>query len=376
MRLDLTLHSPGLVTAVGYDVEHSCASLRAGISKASEFLDYLLPVAGGDDLALVTHRAELITSGFLQTGLWLQLLGAALDDVKQQGSLPDPVEDPGFWKATALCVNLPFPAPERLGWPGDRIEEIAMGNVVTPLRGSIPFPDLPPGAVLSFGPAGLATALGVAPRLLESPAIERVLILAADSYNDASSIQYLAEADRLFTPDQHLGVQPGEAGAALLLERGGEEAVTRFLSSTHAEGPGQFPDPEEDDLAPFVQDLGRRLAAVTEEAIREAGIERLTGDIIYDLSGESWRAQALGWAQVMLTDAGVLDFENSTSVIPATSFGEIGAASAVAGVCVAERTWRRCASPHSHALVLSLSPEGDAAAIVLERAPARGEDAS
>jgi 3-oxoacyl-[acyl-carrier-protein] synthase-1 len=69
------------------------------------------------------------------------------------------------------------------------------------------------------GHAGAATAMQRALQELESGRLERVLLVAADSLLDPTALQWLAEESRLKTDDLPVGLQPGEAGACLLVER-------------------------------------------------------------------------------------------------------------------------------------------------------------
>ncbi len=370
MSSDLTIKSLGLVTSVGYDVEHSCASFRAGVSKAQEHVDYPIFSAELEYIPVTAHRAELLTDGFVQTGLWLRLLQQALKDVQSYGNLPTPEEDSNFWKRSACCLNLPFIAFDRFGWPFKEIENLSEYFVYRFIKEDYPFVKLPMKTVLSYGPTGLAQTLQKCPKILSSPAIDRIFLVSVDSYNDPGSLSYLEENHRLFTPKNHLGVMPGEAAGVLMLETstGGSptNSHSTIIASSHSEGPGEHPD---EDLTPFIQDLGRRFTGVIENVLKEAQVELpFKGDLIFDLSGESWRAQVVGWAQMELTDRDLVDFEASSIHIPATSFGEIGAVSATASVCVADHFFKRLASPHRQALILSLSYEGDASALMVQRA--------
>jgi hypothetical protein len=52
-------------------------------------------------------------------------------------------------------------------------------------------------------------------------------------------------------------------------------------------------------------------------------------------------------------------------VVPATSFGDIGAAGAAAGLCIAAHSFARACATGTHAIVASVSDRGEVSAIVV-----------
>ncbi|RJS21805.1 hypothetical protein DRW03_15815 [Corallococcus sp. H22C18031201] len=102
--------------------------------------------------------------------------------------------------------------------------------------------------------------------------------------------------------------------------------------------------------------------------------EPFRGDILLDLNGEEWKAQCWGHAQLLLREH--IDMHRVRTVFPVVSWGDIGAASGVAALCLATRSFVRRASSADRALICCLSDDGGAGALLLERIPAAGQTAT
>ncbi|NTX02420.1 hypothetical protein [Myxococcus sp. CA040A] len=84
------------------------------------------------------------------------------------------------------------------------------------------------------------------------------------------------------------------------------------------------------------------------------------GDLISDLNGETWRAQAWGFVQVRLHDR---LGERTRLLIPCTSLGDVGAASGAVGVCMATRAFARKYASGEHTVIVSSAEHGEVGAI-------------
>jgi 3-oxoacyl-[acyl-carrier-protein] synthase-1 len=167
------------------------------------------------------------------------------------------------------------------------------------------------------------------------------------------------------------GLCPGEAAAALLLQRAsdpfrsscGTQATIRFADTRPAPAPLNAEDPEASRVA-LAPEIGKRLADIALAALGPALAKSPAGDVIVDLNGEVWRSLVWGHASSLLQ--GKVDVSGMRLVVPSASFGEIGAVSAVAGICAAARSFGRKYAAGPWALVLSISDAGDTAAILVE----------
>lgn len=77
--------------------------------------------------------------------------------------------------------------------------------------------------VMPKGRAGLGAALSAAYRLLREQTVARVLLVGADSFLNAATINYFLQQRRLLSSDNTDGFIPGEGAGAVLLELGGTD---------------------------------------------------------------------------------------------------------------------------------------------------------
>ncbi|MBE4750961.1 hypothetical protein G4177_22575 [Corallococcus sp. ZKHCc1 1396] len=366
------ISSLGLVTAVGDDVISSAAALRAGIVRVR-------PIEGpgvyGDEeeAPLMGSPVWPLTEGFIQTAAWIRLAQVAVEDVILFGQLP-PAGD-GFWGETGLVWALPELGEQRFGWPGPETAlalQRSCGDLLRKLTG------LPRGAVADEFILGghAATALGLqrASRLLSERRCARVLLIAVDSWLDAISLQWLSDERRLHSEELPTGLRPGEAAACLLVEEEStalrrNATVAARLVGVEVARPSTVIDP--DDAIRWRTGAVPEMAGHLDATVRSA-VGRMTtggtfsGDLVVDLNGESWRANAWGHARVRLAPV----LESIREVVPATSLGDVGAASGALGVCIAARSWARGHALTRHALVCSTSDSGVVGTIALS-APGR-----
>jgi len=378
-----------MTSPVGEGVATSAAAHRAGLARPRQLREHAVtaPFEGIVDESqleafVVGHRAFPLSEGFVGAGLWIRLAAAALRDLVAEGVLPPPTEH--FWQRTALHVVVPDAS--RFSCPPDDVAELIEKLFVLPLADLASLAAHTERQRISLAHAGAAGAAMAARDLIESGAFERVVVLSADSYVDPAVMATIIEEGRLKGPDVQTGLQPGEAAAAILLERPevaaqrGAEVGAKVLAARHASPASPPPEPtEEDDSGPTAGDraayfmrAGVLIAKVISETLADAGIARFAGDIVLDLNGEEWRAAAWGTAQTRPRPAHtrlqqVIDFDASKLILPCASFGEIGAASGVAGVCLAARSFARDYATGDATLVVSLSENGEVGVIVVGR---------
>jgi 3-oxoacyl-[acyl-carrier-protein] synthase-1 len=365
---DPSITGLGLVSCVGHDVITACAAQRAGLVRRAPVPDLVSIDEDDEELEAPVMGAPVtpLTDGFIQTGRWIQLALACLEDLQRTAGAPE--GDAAFWRDTALLWVVPPIDQERFGWPDEEVPGIleqSCGDLLRALTGL----ELkaPADAFFPLGQTGAAAALARATELLVRREAERVAILSTDSWLDPQSAGALASQGRLRTPEVPVGLCPGEAAAAILLES--REALRRREASAAAVvlGTAGRPAPraldEEDPAASrtaMVPATGRRLAEAVREVLRG---QPFSGDLILDLNGEEWRAHVWGHALTHL--ARELDLDRCRQVIPAVSWGDIGAASGPAGMCIAARAFSRGYAGGERALVCSVSDACDVSAILL-----------
>jgi 3-oxoacyl-[acyl-carrier-protein] synthase-1 len=371
MRLD-TVTSIGMVTNVGRDARTACAAVRAGISRLSPLAD---AVAYDPDLLeapIIGAPIVGLTDGFVATGTFVRLAEATLTDLLRYGGLPG-TDHEQFWRSTALVWCLPEVTSARFMWPEEEVPEILQIACAERLAGvsGLPFAVSRTGQVAQ-GHVGAALALRHIDQVATRTGAERVLLLATDSWLDQMALRVLLDEDRVKGAETPTGLIPGEAGAAVLLEATDTVSSTcgpqcRVLSASAMEAPHPLDQEHVSDARrAMAASVGLNLAAVAREVLEEAGCATFAGTVFVDLNGEEWKAVAWGLALMQLRDR--LDDARCAIELPAATFGEIGAASAVAAVCLGARAFTGRYAVGQMALVLSMADRGQVSAILLQAA--------
>jgi 3-oxoacyl-[acyl-carrier-protein] synthase-1 len=345
-----------MVSAVGRDALTSCASLRAGISRARCLPSFTVLDADEQDAAPVTACAvHGFSEGFQGLGAWVRLACLALRDLLHSCKL----QEQAFWDQAALLVAAPILDRQRfdgMEWTPQSILQ-DYGLAVARRCGLSLRADL--AEIIPAGHAAAAAAIERAGQLV-AEGIPRVLLMAADSYIDPMTLDWLAGLGRLKTPDNPAGLIPGEAAACVLLEPAA--SVSRRNGRAMAVARRAATAAESEDYLSGKRSQGRALASAVDKSLGDTG-GPFTGDVIADLNGEEWRAYELGCVRVRLRSR----LESAHLVYPAVSFGESGAASGVLGLCVATRSLEREYAHGDSALVTSSSDDGRVGAIYVTR---------
>ncbi|WP_437274743.1 hypothetical protein WME90_26190 [Sorangium sp. So ce375] len=360
--MQLTLTAAGLACSVGRDLMTATAAIRAGLSRPSPLPHFsLLDPDSHEPLPLLGHAVEGLTDGFSGVGRWLQLATCALEGLSRAGRLPSR-DDASFWEHTRLAVVTPALDEERFAYQAhcqsDRIFESYVTPLLEAVGGRV---SAAHATVISEGHRGVLRAIADTSRLLRPP-LERVLVIAADSWLDMASLEWLAAAGRLKGQENPIGLPPGEAAGALLLER--RDAAERRGASLCATIVAAVVGDEQTPLRLGASGRPRALATAVETALNEACVQApFAGDLIADLNGEPWRASHFGATAAQLSPRLL---GATRLVLPASSTGDTGAASgAVAVACAAHALQRGYAAARS-ALVVSSSESGEVGALVIQ----------
>src|SRR5687767_7735935 len=185
MGMGLVIAEFGMVTALGHDAVTSCGAIRAGLSRAAslpdvEVLDHdthtMMPAIG--------HAVFALTEGGSAVARWLALGRRAFADLREQGQLPG-ADDRGFWSRTALVLVVPVVEDERFMFFEPFNDGGIQQSYVRPLVKSLGVP-LGSGHVfvLAEGRTGAVRALAGMQALFDRLALDRVIVLAVDSYLD------------------------------------------------------------------------------------------------------------------------------------------------------------------------------------------------
>lgn len=347
MRLAMT--GLGLMSSIGHGAAPACAALRAGISRPSP-LDWQGVDEDRPEAYRVTGHPVRLLAGLPLLSRLSRLGAWALADVLGASELER--ASPEAWSGTVL---LPCLSPGRTDDAGHLdtwlAEELRVRLVLQALSG------LPVRchAPLWQGHAAALAGVRAAARLLEAGEAERVVVLGVDSLVTPEALAWLSLRRWLKTPDRPVGLMPGEAAAAVVLEP--ERAARRrgapiqgYVEAVDVAAPGG-------EGAGGPPALGRRLAELL-LAVWPAGVD--VGDVYGDLNGQEHRAAAWGHACVPVREA--RPGTSAAMHLPASCLGDTGAASGAVALCAAARAFVRRYARGASALVFSMGDAGDLAA--------------
>jgi 3-oxoacyl-[acyl-carrier-protein] synthase-1 len=334
------------VSSLGQGADSTAAAIRAGLTRRTP-IDF-------DGPEVYAHPAIGYADRFIHGGAWIRLGLGAVEDAFTGG--PEDARARILGNRFGLWTAGPLPDPDRLVDDAYQDQAVAFaGGLIRELGGNRPaFVE-----GLALGHCGAAEALRRIATTMEQNALDRALLVASDSYVDPLSVEWLFACNRLKTDDQPCGLDPGQAGAALVLERRAASAPA-FVEAAEVAGQSTVAD---EWTAPSPPALGACLAGAILRAIGGAGGPPYRGLLILDLNGEPWKAETWGHAQVALQ--GRVDLTACPVFLPAASVGETGAASAVLGIQLAMHLAARGARSEATALVCSLSDDGRASVVRL-----------
>ncbi|NVJ14556.1 hypothetical protein [Myxococcus sp. AM010] len=368
----------GMVSSLGFDVVTSCAAQRAGLTWRHPLAQVVAYDEAELEAPVTGAPIEGYTNGFIQSGTWVRMAVTALEDLVDYGQLPGR-EDARFWQTTGVAWVLPPLLFERFFWPDPEVPALLEAYCADLLARLTQLPlQMIPGGFITGGPHGVATAVQRAEALFTRSSMERVLILGTDSWLDRPSINLLIREGRLKTSERPVGLCPSESAACVLVERAlnagqrGARAESRILAAVVQDAPDA---PSEEDApvrsrSQLAPEWGRKLSMTVQRTLEAAGVrEPFRGDLLLDLNGEEWKARVWGHAQQLLHEQ--VDFVESRLVLPAIAFGDVGAASGVASLCVATRSYVRGYASSHRTLICSVSDEGGTGALLTERTAQR-----
>lgn len=363
----LSITGCGMVCSLGVDVATSCAAARAGIVRPEELSYY--PVRSPEDgsaASAIGHPASLLADGFEGDARLLCLAVGALADL--EGRFPRE-----RWESKRVGVYVSVPdlnrSQKRLESTPDDIASGRATSGRTALAGNLDAEqnrgrvlwesivdrcDWPAAQWFRYsttcGHAGVARALTRAWSELVANTIDIALVGGVDSLLDEDTLAWLEETNRLKTPSNAVGFQPGEAAAFLILEKttavvGPRDQLARLSAVCLGEEP-HTPFSDEPCTGSGLADL-----MCFNEALKSW---RASGFcwIISDQNGEGYRANEWGNVVVRLAQR-VGPSTQPLLWYPAASFGDTGAASGAVAMCVASRAFARKYAPFSDVGIVS-----------------------
>lgn len=372
-----------MLTSLGADAATSCASARAGLlrTQAVEGLRFIASTDGAP-APVIVHAVPIITQGFEGLPRLERLLSHALADLRER--LPEPIAS-----GDGLGVYLSLPSPLRHltglalfdqddlhARQAARIDEF--GGEPDPAGGDATFarrllanaaaaagfartPEL--RAVSLAGHAGGAQCVAAALADLADGHVDCALVAGADSLLGESTLEWLASTSRLKLADMPVGLRPGEACAVLALTRPRHAAAAESCCAIGQVELGH----EARSLLSGATSVGEGLSQTLMNVARAAAWDTTHAPwFIHDHNGEVYRANEWGHTLVRLR-AEHAAIDGAQTWLPAASFGDTGAASALVGACVAVTAFERRYAPVDRGVIVSSSESTLRAAMVLGR---------
>lgn len=212
---------------------------------------------------------------------------------------------------------------------------------------------------IATGHAAGFEALRLARKLLQASDIPACLVCGVDSYINARSLLWLDQHWRLKTPASEHGLIPGEAAAAVLVQRTpSAESALEIVGL----GFGQ----EKAHVLSEEPLLGLGLTAAARAALAEAGLGFHEMDWrVSDVTGEQY-----GFKELPLVEGRLV---RKVRKIPqpiwhsADSTGDTGAAAGIVQLVMVDQAFRKQYAPGDRAICFCSSVNGERAAAVLQR---------
>lgn len=335
---EISITAIGAVTSVGMDAVTTCASIRAGLSRPAP-LDgpAVLDLEDYKEVPVTGHPAGSLARGFSNIGRWLQLAPPALADLCSSGTLPTATDDPRFWARTMCVAVLPF-LGERFEPDPNCTEEMIDQAFLAPLEARVGTFFKPSAtSIHARGGVGVLESLTAAREWIAEGRADRVVLLVVDSLVDMPALEWLIDANRLKCDLNPVGLSPGEAACALMVEdtatataRGAEVAAQLRAVAT-------APEPKAFLKGEVSQ--GEALANVISTVLSEAKLAgAFAGPVVTDLNGEWWRSHELGTARARVPRS---LWDGDRLILPVESTGDAGAATAGLQIAVACRALAR-----------------------------------
>ncbi|MBZ4420558.1 hypothetical protein [Myxococcus sp. RHSTA-1-4] len=346
----------GMSSCLGPGVT-ACAAFRAGIVRhqPSEEVTTFSP---GDSEAQPVNVCAIpgITLGFSGVGRLVAIAEDSLEDLGAKTSLTALGREAGIFLALP-DFSAPEDAPRTRAATQEALGRQVLERALATHRVSW---SEDRWRFFTGGSAGFALALVAARRELERRAFDVVVVGGIDSLVAPEHLRFLLAERRLKTADNPVGLLPGEAGALLVLRarapggaggRSPQVEVTAVHTAVEprSQGPGAMPD-------------GGALATCVREVLGASPEQDAA--FIWDLNGEQRRAWEWGSTLVRLKSHAP-SLGDAPAWVPATGFGDVGAASGAVGACIAVRAFERRYAPARQLVVVSQSDSGERAAFAL-----------
>ncbi|MDX2476325.1 MAG: hypothetical protein QNL05_03045, partial [Gammaproteobacteria bacterium] len=366
----------GMVSSIGLDVVTSCASARAGISRADELENFKVVSEGFDEHdPIISHSVPILTQGFAGSGRMISLCVSALSDLSKNVDLSQ-----FDWERTGFFLNMPsgyyFDVEEIINQTDNSLTDIQQvtQSDITKERDKSLAADVISTVLQIMGMpipvehhrlylddnTGVIKAISDASVLLQGGVLDRCFIGGVDSLIETDILEVLDSLDLLKTPGKTHGVFPGEAAAFVLLER----CSNATQSNSNVECILQANAVTKDFAHRFYETAtsGVPLAEVLTATLQNCSHAGKDAPfIIADQNGDAWKAKE--WANASIRVSAQFPDIEQPLWNTAQFFGETGAASGAIAICMGARAFARDYAPSNNFIVCMSSYNGSKAAL-------------
>jgi 3-oxoacyl-[acyl-carrier-protein] synthase-1 len=298
----IAIRNVGLVTSVGQTAAQTCAALRAATTNPTP-----TRFIGRDGEWIMAHQVSLDSEWRGRVKLCKMAALAAMECL-------EPLRDAERRHLPLLLCVAERTRPGRLEGLDDELYAELEAELGLAFHREH-------SAVVPMGRPSVLLALAQARRLIHETGVVHVLIVAADSLLEWTTLMRLGDHDRLLAERNSNGFLPGEAAGAVLVSRPGEPDGELLCT-----GVGAAIEP-----APLMSGEPLRaegLSAAIIGALEDAGCEMHDLDFrISDIAGEQYffKEAALALSRLLRRRKEEFDLWH-----PAEGIGETGAAAGVA----------------------------------------------
>ncbi|REG33461.1 hypothetical protein ATI61_104752 [Archangium gephyra] len=356
----------GMSSSLG-PVVTAAAAFRAGIVRPRTSVDVATFAPGDREPQPVTvYELPGATLGFSGVGRLVAVAMDALEDLATYVPLRTLGHEAGVFLAVPDFSN--GMESQEAATAAGRLGHQVMGRALDGLGLSWPEDRW---RFFTGGSAGFALALKAALREMERGALETCIVGGLDSLVHPEHLRYLLGERRLKTANNPVGLLPGEAGALLVLRS--RQPVKKSEVTPAIEFTAVHVAHEPNFLGTGRQPDGRVLSSCVQAVLGASSSKGREVLLVSDINGEERRAWEWGNALVRLKASGALHGEEPVWV-PATGFGDVGAAGGAVGACLAVRAFQRGYAPARRSVVVSQADSGERAAfaLVVCDSPGRG----
>lgn len=357
-----------MVSSLGCDALTSCAAARAGLVRPMVLENYRMRSnEDGREEPVIGHPVSLLTSGYEGNARLCRLIQGSLMDLMAQNSkspwlgrthrfylaLPNHLSIHSHQDSLKNPTNLP---PKNQGYLESLAKTVNQAIEFSNWNG-----DCSVGHISTNGRIAALETIQVAAADLAAGTVELAIILAVDSLLDEETLTWLHQSGRLKCDGAPSGLQPGEAGAALLL-RLESDADKNNLSSIKLRTPVINNNGTEFDSDQPLN--GEGLADALSQVGQKHKLQQNRIWIVSDHNGEYDRATEWGHALLRMRALNQA-YAEPIFWYPAAWFGDTNVASLLLAACSVSRAFERRYAVMDTAIIATTSNGKERGAFLL-----------